>query len=111
MLHHTLASSADNGQLQVCKYMQQAELLSKDGIETQTASQLRTLQSMATLITSHASTQAAGKNGASTAISADALERSQPLLPTQRLMFDGQVVTPVDGWAYTQGTAVKARIL
>lgn len=92
--------------------MGEAELLSKEGIENQATSQLKALQSMATLISSSAANQAVGgKKSASTIITADALERHQVLLPTQRLLFDGRNIASVEGWAGTQGTAVLPRIL
>lgn len=92
--------------------MGEADFLSKDGIDNQTTSQLKALQGMATLISSSAANQAVGgKKSASTAITADALERHQVLLPTQRLLFDGKSIASVEGWACTQGTAVMPRIL
>ena len=98
--------------MQVCKHMEDADLLSKDGIDSQTAAQLKALQGMATLISSSAATQAVGgKKSASTQITADALERHQVLLPTQRLLFDGRSIASVEGWACTQGAAVLPRIL
>jgi hypothetical protein len=98
--------------LQVCKHMSQAEILSKEGVESQTTAQLKALQGMANLISSSAANQAVGgKRSASTVITADALERHQVLLPTQRLLFDGTSIASVEGWACTQGTAVVPRIL
>jgi hypothetical protein len=98
--------------LQVCKHMNKAQLLSKEGIESQTIAQLKALQGMATLISSSAANQAVGgKRSASTVITPDALERNQVLLPTQRLLFDGKSIASVEGWACTQGAAVMPRIL
>lgn len=92
--------------------MENSSLLSKDGIESQAVSQLKALQGMATLISSSSASQTVkGHKSASTAITAEALERHQVLLPTQRLVFDGQNMASVQGWACTQGTALQPRIL
>jgi hypothetical protein len=103
-------TSSEHAPLQVCQQLREDQLLSKDGIERQSASQVKALQCMASLVSICATAQSASSKEAVT-VTPESLERQQFLLPTQRLLFDGHKVSCIDGWACTQGTAVQARVL
>lgn len=97
--------------LQICQDLRKAELLSKEGIEQQSACQVKSLQMMAALISTCTSAQSTMPGQSSPSVTAESLERQQFMLPTQRLVFDGFSMSCIDGSAFTQGTAVQSRLL
>lgn len=97
--------------LQICQELRKAQLLSKEGIEQQSACQVTSLHMMAALISTCTSAQCSTPNQSAPCVTAESLERQQFMLPTQRLVFDGLSISCIDGSAFSQGTAVQSRLL
>lgn len=88
---------------QVCGRVQEASLLSTDGISQQRGSLLRLLQHLAAFI---ARCNTTGRTAAAPA-AADVLARDTLPLPSRRLLFNGKRLTQLEGWVQREGAAIS----
>eukprot|EP00892_Ulva_mutabilis_P007530 jgi/Ulvmu1/5149/UM021_0166.1 len=95
----------------ICRELRKAQLLTKEGIENQSACQVKSLHVMAALISTCTSAQSTTPGHTAPFVTAESLERQQFMLPTQRLIFDGSGISCIDGTSFCQGTAVQSRLL
>jgi hypothetical protein len=90
--------------LQVCGRVQEAGLLSAEGMSQQRESQRLLLKQLAEIIS--VCGKEAGEVGTPLAI--EALEKATVPLPSRRLQFNGKSLCQVEGWAHTESAAIHA---
>jgi hypothetical protein len=98
--------------LQVCRSICDANVLSAKGQTKQVGNQAIISDSLATFISKHGMCLSRSVTGqARLHMTAEKLEAEPILLPQRRLLFDGNTLSTIEGWACTQGSAVQGRMM